>query len=67
MQVKQLEEQIAEQKRQSTPQKDALENAVVLEASLWEQDHIGQMQQRWAERLQKIRKCCLPQPDVAAA
>ena len=66
LQIKQVEEQLAEQKSQNTPQKSAPDSAIALEASLWEQDHIGQMQQRYVQRLQKIRECCLPQPDAAA-
>ncbi len=66
MQAKHLEEQIALRDIAGEQQTRQESSAAMLELPLWQQDHIGQMQQKWLERLQRIRECCLPQANPGA-
>jgi len=65
MQAKHLEEQIALHDSAGEQHTRQEGSAAMLELPLWQQDHIGQMQQ-WLERLQRIRECCLPQANPGA-
>jgi len=65
-QAKHLEEQIALHDSAGEQHTRQESSAAMLESPLWQQDHIGQMQQKWLERLQRIRECCLPQADPGA-
>jgi len=66
MQAKHLEEQIALHDSAGEQHTKQEGSAAMLELPLWQQDHIGQMQQKWLERLQRIRECCLPQANPGA-
>ena len=66
IQAKHLENQIALHDSSGEQRARQAGSAGMLELPLWQQDHIGQMQQKWLERLQRIRECCLPQANPGA-
>ncbi|DBA73252.1 hypothetical protein WJX77_012686 [Trebouxia sp. C0004] len=64
--AKHLEEQIALHDMAGEQHTRQERSAAILDWPLWQEDHIGQMHQKWLERLQRIRECCLPQLDAGA-
>lgn len=66
IQAKYLEEQVALHDISGEQHSRQEGSAAMLALPLWQQDQIGQMQQKWLERLQRIRECCLPQANPGA-